>query len=36
MSKAGYNRGRELCNSYDTWIDAFLKIFEEKLTKETV
>ena len=34
MSEAGVNRGRELCNSYETWIDAFLNIFEEKLAKE--
>lgn len=33
MSEAGFNRGRELCNSYETWIDAFLNIFEEKLEK---
>ena len=33
MSEAGFNRGRELCNSYETWIDAFLDIFEEKLGK---
>lgn len=36
MSEAGVNRGKELCNSYETWIDAFLNIFDEKLTKETV
>ena len=36
MSEAGFDRGHELCNTYETWIDAFLEIFEEKLTKETV
>ena len=36
MSEAGYNRGQELCNNYETWINAFLKIFEEKLAKEAV
>lgn len=33
MSEFGYRRGREICNSYDSWIDGFLSIFHEKLSK---
>ena len=36
MSNAGYQRGKELCNSYETWIDELLGIFDEKLAKEIV
>ena len=34
MSHAGYTRGHEICNSYDSWIDTFLSLFEEKLAKD--